>query len=96
MVVSPLLAIASGGDGEAGGKLDGMLVPNRSWATVVKPRERASVEQPASINQKKNLEKLKKSVNDVVMVEKAMKTHATNRMENFLFEKFLGKAPLPA
>ncbi|XP_039121436.1 uncharacterized protein LOC120258150 [Dioscorea cayenensis subsp. rotundata] len=81
------------GDGEMGGKPDGLPIPNRSWATVVKPREKASVEQPTSINQRENLEKLKKSVNDVVMVEKAMRTRATNRMANSLFGKFLGKAP---
>lgn len=65
----------------------------RTWANVVKPREHASSDQPASINQREILEKLKKSINDVVMEDKDMKDHAYFRKTNSLFVKFLGKAP---
>lgn len=95
VMASPLLAMASGGGDEARKRAEASALNRRTWANVVKPRELASMDQPASINQKKNLEKLKKSVSDVVLVDKEMKNHATNRMANSLFGKFLGKAPLP-
>lgn len=64
-----------------------------TWVKVVKTKDSTSSELPASINQRDNLEKLKKSVSDVVLVDKEMKERAFNRMNNTLFGKFMGKAP---
>lgn len=85
--------LASGGGVEAGGRAGSSHLNHRSWANVVKPWELAPLDQPANINQKENLEKLKSYVNEVVMVAKEMQVRATNRMANSLFGKFLGKAP---
>lgn len=85
--------MASGGGDSGGDRGSPSTLHMRTWANVVKPREQAALEQLASINQRENLEKLKKSVNDVVIVAKGMKDRANRRMINSLFSKFLGKAP---
>lgn len=68
-------------------------VGHRSWANVVKQKESASVEPPLNINQKENLEKLKKSASAVVIVGKDLKDRVSSKMSNSLFGKFLGRAP---
>lgn len=85
--------MASGGGVSVGVRVLPLGTNWWTWVNVVKTKDSTSSELPAGINQRDNLEKLKKSVSDVVLVDKEMKEWAFNRMNNTLFGKFMGKAP---
>lgn len=65
----------------------------RTRANVVKSKDYSLTEHPTSINYRDHIEKLKKSVDDVVFLGKEISGQAINRMTNSLFKKFLGNTP---
>lgn len=65
---SPPFAMVSGEGALPGPRPLPTELIRRFWVNVVNPKDQALTDQLASINQRDNFEKLKKSVNDVVCV----------------------------
>lgn len=83
--------MASGGGEPLWGKPSLPGPGRRSWANVVKPKDDVNSGILAVFNQRQNLEKLKKSINEVVLVGKEMKDMAIIKWIIAYLEYSLGK-----